>query len=138
MKTCWAQCLGNCSGKISREHPISPSVFGGDEIVVQGFPWCRDRPKKISVANLTEKVLCQKHNSDLSDIDKAGSDARKGTWTDCEKDISDIQLNYSDAPGAQSVLQQSRSSWLDMKNIYCGYYRGASYTGLDGTPQTCQ
>lgn len=52
-------------------------MFGGDEIVVQGFPWCRDRPKKISVANLTKKVLCQKHNSDLSDIDKAGSDARK-------------------------------------------------------------
>ncbi|MFZ0885013.1 MAG: hypothetical protein WAN14_16550 [Candidatus Acidiferrales bacterium] len=54
------------------------------------------------------------------------------------KDISDLQLNYTDAPGAQSALQQSRSSWLDMKNIYCGYYRGASYTGLDGTLQICQ
>ncbi len=54
------------------------------------------------------------------------------------KDISDIQLNYSDATSAQAVLQQARSSWFDMQNIYCGYYRGASYTGLDGTQQTCQ
>lgn len=77
MKTCWAASLGNCKGKISREHPVSRSVFEGDEVFVQGFPWCSDRPKKVSVANLTRKVLCQKHNSDLSDIDKAGSEARK-------------------------------------------------------------
>jgi hypothetical protein len=76
-RACWAACLGDCSEKMSREHPISRSMFEGDEILVQGYPWCRETPQKTSVANLTRKVLCRKHNSDLSDIDKAGGDARK-------------------------------------------------------------
>jgi hypothetical protein len=54
------------------------------------------------------------------------------------KDASDIQASYSDAPSAQTVLEQVRSSWSDMKGIYCGYYRGAFYTGLDGSQQICQ
>lgn len=77
MRTCWAKCLGNCSEKISREHPISRAMFGGDEVRVQGFPWCREAPRTISVASLTRKVLCQRHNAELSDLDRAGADARK-------------------------------------------------------------
>lgn len=69
--------MGSCSEKMSREHPISRAMFEGDEIRVQGFPWCRDTPRRISVGNLTKKVLCQKHNSELSDLDMVGGEARK-------------------------------------------------------------
>lgn len=52
-------------------------MFESDEVRVQGFPWCADAPRLISVASFTKKVLCQKHNSDLSQIDEAGASARK-------------------------------------------------------------
>jgi hypothetical protein len=72
---CWAACLGDCSDKISREHIISASLFLADKIMVQGLPWCKDEAKEIGLAALTKKILCTKHNSDLSEIDTAASDS---------------------------------------------------------------
>ena len=43
--------------------------------MVQGFPWCKDEPKKISIAGLTAKILCTRHNNDLSPVDEGGSKA---------------------------------------------------------------
>lgn len=75
MRTCWAECLGNCSDKISREHVVSQSLFPeADVINVSGFSWCKE-PKKIGLANLTAKILCKKHNSELSEIDSIGGSA---------------------------------------------------------------
>lgn len=76
--TCWASALGECSTKLSREHYVSAALFGDDSaITVQGFSWCKDEPKKIGLASATVKVLCTKHNSDLSPVDMAGLDAFK-------------------------------------------------------------
>jgi hypothetical protein len=75
MSVCWASGLGDCSEKISREHLVSQSLFMSEEITVQGFPWCKDTPKKVGLQNLTAKILCRKHNSDLSPIDEAGAAA---------------------------------------------------------------
>src|SRR6266436_2016434 len=75
MKDCWAACLGNCSDKISREHIISANLFLSDKIMVQGLSFCRDEPKEIGQAALTRKILCTKHNSDLSEIDAAAGDS---------------------------------------------------------------
>jgi len=72
MGECWAAPLQNCDGKISREHVITRGAFADDEILVQGFDWCRNAPAKISVNGLTRKILCVKHNSDLSTADEAG------------------------------------------------------------------
>jgi hypothetical protein len=74
-KGCWAACLGDCDKKISREHTVSECLFESDEIMVQGFPWCADKPKKIGLANLVAKILCKKHNSALSDVDAAAKNA---------------------------------------------------------------
>lgn len=63
-------------------------------------------------------------------------------YVSCESWDASLELFFVDTPKltiedfvavscAQSALQQSRSSWLDMKNIYCGYSRRASYTGRD-------
>ncbi len=72
MNDCWAACLGDCSGKISREHIVTAGLFLDDKITVQGPPWCRDEPKEIGLTALTKKNLCTKHNSDLSVVDDAG------------------------------------------------------------------
>lgn len=75
MSDCWAKCLGNCSGKMSREHIFSEGVHFSDQIKVQGFPWCKDQPVAIGLANLTKKILCEKHNSELSAADSAATSA---------------------------------------------------------------
>lgn len=75
MSVCWALTLGDCSQKISREHLVSRALFQGDEITVQGFAWCKGESKQIGLANLTSKILCRKHNSDLSEVDDAGAKA---------------------------------------------------------------
>jgi hypothetical protein len=39
---------------------------------VQGLAWCKDVPKRIGKASLTQKTLCRDHNSGLSDVDTEG------------------------------------------------------------------
>jgi hypothetical protein len=74
MKTgCWAADLGDCSGKLSGEHIISSSLWSGPTVTVSGGPW--GEPREIGVANVTAKILCQAHNSRLSELDVAGSNA---------------------------------------------------------------
>ncbi len=68
MAECWARCLGGCGGKISGEHIVTESLWEGDRICVQGFQWCRPTYKEISVRNFTSNILCERHNSLLSDI----------------------------------------------------------------------
>lgn len=69
MKNCWAACLGECSDKISREHIITKAICLDNEMTVSGMPWCLE-PKKVSVENLTAKILCVAHNSTLSEVDQ--------------------------------------------------------------------
>jgi len=69
MNDCWAACLGNCSGKISREHIVTKAISLDDEVTVSGMPWCVE-PKKVGLASLTVKGLCVRHNSALSEVDQ--------------------------------------------------------------------
>lgn len=75
MEKCWAACLGNCGVKASREHLVSQSLFIGESVRVQGFPWCRETPKEIGLSRLTAKILCEHHNNSLSPVDDAGARA---------------------------------------------------------------
>lgn len=72
---CWAECLGGCGGKSSREHIISQSLFISRKVRVQGLSWCREESKEIGLGSLTAKVLCQLHNSQLHEVDTAGGEA---------------------------------------------------------------
>lgn len=74
-KNCWASKYSPCNGKLSREHYISKSVFEQQFIYVSGLSWCKGEEQKISIANLTKKVLCEHHNNTLSSIDQAGINA---------------------------------------------------------------
>jgi hypothetical protein len=69
---CWAEKLGGCADKASREHIISAGIFPGGTIYVKGFPWCPDDLKEISVSSFTKKVLCEWHNNTLTHVDQAG------------------------------------------------------------------
>jgi hypothetical protein len=71
---CWAECLGDCSDEQSREHIVSESLFLNETIDVTGFPWCKTT-KRIGIANLTAKILCRHHNSQLSPVDDGGAKA---------------------------------------------------------------
>src|SRR5216684_5814407 len=75
LMSCWAKPIGGCSAKMSREHLISASVFPGRTVMVQGFPWCKDTPAEIGLSGLTAKILCEKHNKDLSPLDEAADRA---------------------------------------------------------------
>jgi hypothetical protein len=54
---------------------VSASLFIGDKVRVQGFPWCKDNPKEIGISALTAKILCETHNNVLSPVDTAGAKA---------------------------------------------------------------
>lgn len=71
--SCWASVLGNCAGGFSREHYVSEGVFDGQPITVYGLEWCRDEPRTISLKSAVAKILCGRHNSDLSDFDSEAS-----------------------------------------------------------------
>jgi hypothetical protein len=75
MDDCWARPLGGCSSKLSREHYVSQSLWPGASIDVVGLPWCRDEPRRIGLASLTAKILCDVHNAALSPLDAAAGAA---------------------------------------------------------------
>lgn len=75
MDKCWANGYSTCSNKLSKEHLVSGSIFEQQNIYVSGFPWCKDELKMVSVASITSKILCTKHNNALSEIDKEGINA---------------------------------------------------------------
>lgn len=64
---CWASCLGTCEGRSSREHLFSSNLFGSS-VTVTGGPY-GDEPLKIGTGSLVSRILCEKHNSDLSPLD---------------------------------------------------------------------
>ena len=68
---CWAVGLSQCDEKLSREHLVSRGLWT-QSVDVQGLSWCKESPKRVGIASLTQKVLCRRHNSLLSEVDSAG------------------------------------------------------------------
>jgi len=66
---CWASVIGDCGEGKSREHYISDGIFDGETVTAFGLPWCRDKPMTIGMRSAVAKILCGKHNSDLSEFD---------------------------------------------------------------------
>lgn len=66
---CWAAALGDCAGKLSREHTISECLFPSGKVTVSGFDWCKGTEKTIGVSGLVRHILCEHHNSALSVLD---------------------------------------------------------------------
>jgi len=66
---CWASILGDCGKGQSREHYVSDGILNEVTVTAIGLPWCRDEPRTIGLAGAVAKILCGKHNEDLSPFD---------------------------------------------------------------------
>lgn len=75
MTKCWAAPLEGCSEKLSREHLVPKGLFVSSAVDVHGFAWCKEAPARIGLESITRKMLCSKHNNDLSTLDQAAIDA---------------------------------------------------------------
>jgi hypothetical protein len=71
---CWASALGGCD-TTSREHLISEGMWDEPAIYVVGFEWCKTQPLEVGLAGVNAKILCRKHNSQLSPVDQGGINA---------------------------------------------------------------
>jgi hypothetical protein len=68
----------NCSTKLTHEHFLSKAILeiwrdqsGG--VLVGGFPWLTE-PKSLPPNALTGRILCDRHNEALSDLDQCALD----------------------------------------------------------------
>ena len=66
---CWASCLGDCGGGLSREHYISDGIFDEEAITAFGLSWCNEKPLTIGLSSAVSKILCKKHNEAFSPFD---------------------------------------------------------------------
>lgn len=75
---CYAAARGDCSTKITSEHPVSESVLRifGDQtgVDIQGFSWMTEgKAEFLRYSRLGSKVLCSTHNAGLSELDEAAA-----------------------------------------------------------------
>lgn len=75
MERCWAQAIGGCGSKLSREHYVSGSLWPDANIEVVGLNWCRTEPRRVGLGSLTAHILCDVHNAGLSPADSAAGAA---------------------------------------------------------------
>jgi hypothetical protein len=72
-RECWASSLGDCGGKITREHPLSECVFPDQSVIVSGFDFCDRGSRELHINSLTANILCKDHNTRLgSEVDYVG------------------------------------------------------------------
>lgn len=75
---CFARELYDCSQEMSKEHIVSKSVLKLIEIpnkpiTISGPKWLNSgEEKSTSIASISTKILCKRHNEVLSGLDKIG------------------------------------------------------------------
>lgn len=74
LERCYMGITNNCSKQISKEHMVSEGALKEvDEIIeITGFPWLKKGAKQLHTSSITAKILCARHNSAFSNIDKEG------------------------------------------------------------------
>jgi len=78
---CYARASNDCDEQLTREHFITDDVLGaisadGKVVVVEGAAWQdkTERRKTIGRASLSRKMLCRRHNTALSPLDKMAAE----------------------------------------------------------------
>lgn len=119
---CWASCLGNCDNKITREHYISDGIFENTIIRVKGLSWCKGEEKEIGLQNAVSKILCKKHNNDLSNFDCEASKLSKflresirGNSLECKKIL--INGKYLEKWALKTFINLGILGALDQENF---------------------
>lgn len=68
---CWARYRADCDRGMSKEHLLSKSLFPDGIVLASGFEWCKNTERQVGINALQRKILCQKHNNELSVTDEA-------------------------------------------------------------------
>jgi len=109
MKHCWADILGGCSAKISKEHYIGHDLFqklrtNGIHNKIEGI--------ELPATALQAHILCEKHNNQLSDTDQEAIQLHKGLlqWFENEEDV--LKGNGFWTPTSINVDGALFSRWL--------------------------
>lgn len=69
MRRCWAHSLGNCSDKMTGEHVVGSALFEATVLEVVGMAPMGSISRTVGKASLKAKILCSRHNSELSLLD---------------------------------------------------------------------
>jgi hypothetical protein len=72
---CYLNGYSPCDAKLSGDHLVSKALLsqlGGSSVYIDGLPWCKEL-KRVGIANITGRVLCRLHNSQLSDFDSSAA-----------------------------------------------------------------
>lgn len=93
---CYASILNDCSATISREHYLSKCVLEmlseSNMIALENFRvQGAEGTKLVSLASLTGKILCDRHNSALSALDTIASGFYK-TYETIHSEFADRRL----------------------------------------------
>jgi hypothetical protein len=110
--------------------------------------FCKDHPdgrwdfgdgssKACSYINAEHSIRVYSKNPEVQSEFRSNADKAHDLLEVIRHNVVELQGEHADVPGAQSMLQQSRSDWLATRKIYCGYYLKGEYTDLDGKQQTC-
>lgn len=116
MNRCWAQVLGGCSGKMSREHYVGTRLL--KKVRSTGVhPGLEGR--EVPANALTAHVLCERHNNELSPLDAEAIRLHEGilAWFEHEDDVTTGSGLWS--PTSISVNASLFGRWLC--KLHCNY-----------------
>ena len=106
---CYARELGGCSTTISREHYVSKSVLlaAGGKPQIAGLKFQEpDALQSFGVEGMTARILCERHNSDLSPLDVAAADFFS-TLRAFDRDLRDaVDSTTTEATADGSMLER--------------------------------
>ena len=110
--------------------------------------FCKDHPdgrwdfgdgssKACSYINAEHSIRVYSKNPEVQSEFRSNADKAHDLLEVIQHNVVELQGEHADVPGAQSMLQKSRSDWLATRKIYCGFYLKGEYTDLNGKQQTC-
>lgn len=71
---CYARAMHDCDSRVTREHWGSRNVLDliahDGTVKVAGLPWLKGEEKRLTPGALGAKVLCERHNSSSSSLDR--------------------------------------------------------------------
>lgn len=121
---CFARALGDCSKEISKEHYVSDSVLravseGESSVFVQNLAFQeRGILQRRGIGGLSTKMLCEKHNGDLTSFDVAGASLFL-----CHEEIERLVSQTAEEPEALEVEGDDLERWM-LKMLFGGLYSG--------------